>query len=180
MKILAFAATTSSKSINKMLVAHATDLIEGGLVPGATVDTLDLNDYEMPIYSVDRQAELGVPQPAKDFYARIGEADAVLVSFAEHNGTYTTAYKNVFDWATRIDMRLYQDKPTVMLAASAGPTGGSIVLNAALALDAYFGYDIKASMSIPHFYEAFDLGAGALRDPETEAQFRETIGALAN
>jgi chromate reductase, NAD(P)H dehydrogenase (quinone) len=180
MKILAFAATTSSTSINKQLVAHAIELIEDGLVPDATVETLDLNDYELPIYSVDRQEELGIPQLAQDFYDKIGSADAVIVSFAEHNGSYTTAYKNIFDWATRIDMRLYQDKPTVMLATSAGPTGGSIVLNGALALDQYFGYDIRSSMSIPDFYKTFDMEAGVLRDPETEAEFRSTIAALAS
>ncbi len=179
MKILAFAASTSSRSINKMVVSYACELIAGGLIPEATTETLDLNDFEMPIYSVDRQEELGIPQKAKDFYDRIGGADAVIVSFAEHNGSYTTAYKNIFDWATRIDMRLYQDKPTVMLSASAGPTGGSIVLQSALALDAYFGYDIKGSMSIPMFYENFDMEAGILRDAEIAAQFRDTVAALA-
>jgi hypothetical protein len=28
---------------------------------------LDLNDYEMPIYSMDKEAESGIPQLATDF-----------------------------------------------------------------------------------------------------------------
>ncbi len=49
-----------------------------------TVETIDLNDYEMPIYSIDRQNDGGIPQLAHDFFDKIGEADAVLISFAEH------------------------------------------------------------------------------------------------
>ena len=55
MKILAFAASNSTKSINRQLIGYAGRLLDGGLLPDADVTTIDLNDYEMPIYSVDRQ-----------------------------------------------------------------------------------------------------------------------------
>jgi len=42
----------------------------------ATVKFLDLNDFEMPIYSIDRETESGIPDLAKSFYKEIGEADA--------------------------------------------------------------------------------------------------------
>jgi NAD(P)H-dependent FMN reductase len=59
---------------------------------------LDLNDYEMPIYSIDRETEDGIPEEAQRFYDELGAVDAILISFAEHNGAYTAAYKNIFDW----------------------------------------------------------------------------------
>jgi len=62
MKIIAFAATSSRKSINKQLASHAASLVEN-----AQVEVLDINDYEMPLYSEDREAELGKPQLAQDF-----------------------------------------------------------------------------------------------------------------
>ena len=104
MKILAFAATSSKHSINKQLIGYATQILEDTAGADVTVETIDLNDYEMPIYSIDRQNEDGIPQAAHDFFDKIGQADAVLISFAEHNGFYTAAYKNLFDWTSRIDM----------------------------------------------------------------------------
>ncbi len=179
MKLLAFAATNSRAGINKQLVAYATRLVEAGVAGDVTVEPIDLNDYEMPIYSVDRQNEDGIPSAAHDFLARIGEADAVLISFAEHNGHYTAAYKNLFDWASRIERRVYQDKPTVMLATAPGPGGGRNVLGAAVASAPFFGNDLVASLSIPQFHDHFDIATGTLTDPALDAQLRKALGALA-
>ena len=62
MKLLAFAASSSSKSINKQLVTYAASLVED-----ADVEVLDLNDYELPLFSEDREKELGHPDLAKAF-----------------------------------------------------------------------------------------------------------------
>ncbi len=94
MKVLAFAASNSRQSINRTLAAYAA-----GLIDNATVEVLDINDYEMPIYSEDREKELGQPEQARNFFKKIGEADAIVVSYAEHNGSYTAA-ANVLAAAT--------------------------------------------------------------------------------
>lgn len=179
MKILAFAASNSSTSINKQLVTYASQLLTDGLVDDAEIELLDLNDFEMPIYSTDRENDGGVPALAQDFYDAITRSDAVLISFAEYNGSYTSAYKNLFDWASRIDMRVYQDKPTVMLSASPGPGGGGNVLATAVAAGKYFGNDVKASMSIPKFHENFDMSGGSVSNAEIDAELRTTLTTLA-
>ena len=51
-KVTCFAASSSRNSINKQLVTYAA-----GLVEDADVEVLDLNDYELPLFSVDREAE---------------------------------------------------------------------------------------------------------------------------
>ncbi len=179
MKLLAFAATNSRESLNKKLIAYAGKLINDGLIDDVTIETIDLNDFEMPIYSIDRQNESGVPQLAQDFFAKIGDADAVLISFAEHNGSYTAAYKNIFDWASRIDMRVYQDKPTVMLSTSPGGGGGGNVLQGAVASGVFFGNDVRANLAIPSFFENFDADSGSISNPELDAEFRAAIATLA-
>ena len=78
MKILAFAASSSSNSINKKLVTYAASLIED-----AEIEILDINDYEMPLFSEDREKELGQPDAATRFFNKIGAADALIISFAE-------------------------------------------------------------------------------------------------
>jgi len=177
MQILAFAVTTSRQSINRELIGYATRLLEGAS-DDTTVETLDLNDYEMPIYSIDRQMDGGIPEEAHDFYRRVGAADALVISYAEHNGLYTAAYKNVFDWASRIDKRVFQDTPTVMLSTSPGRNGGANVLRTAVESAPFFGNDLLASLAVPNFASAFDSAIGSLVDAELDEQFRAAISTL--
>jgi NAD(P)H-dependent FMN reductase len=173
MKLLAFAASNSRASINKSLVIYASSLVEN-----AEVDLIDLNDYEMPIYSSDRENESGIPQLAQDFYDKISQADAVMISFAEHNGSYTAAYKNLFDWASRIDMKVYQDKPMVLLATSPGPGGAASVLAAAKGSAPYFGMDVRADLSIGKFYDEFDMEKGALTHAASNDKLLTAVSLL--
>lgn len=173
MKIVAFGASNSKKSINKTLAAYASSLVEG-----AQTELLDLNDFEIPMFSEDREAEIGQPQLAKNFLAKLDSADAIVVSFAEHNGTYTVAYKNLFDWASRINREIFHHKPVVFLSTSPGPSGASSVLQAASHSAHFFGADVKGSLSIPSFYENFDMGAGELRSHDIKQQLTQTMGKL--
>lgn len=178
MKILAFAASNSRQSINRTLVAHATARI-GRIAPAARIETLDLNDYEMPIYSVDRERAGGIPAPARAIFDRIGAADAVLVSFAEHNGFVTAAWKNIFDWMSRIDMNLWQGKPVVMLAASPGGRAGANVLASQQALAPHFGADLRGTLGIGGWADAWDTESARLTRPEDIAALDDLLARLA-
>jgi chromate reductase len=173
MKVLAFAASNSRSSINKALVTYASSLLEH-----AEIDLIDLNDYEMPIYSSDRENDSGIPQLAHDFYNKISAADAVMISFAEHNGSYTAAYKNLFDWTSRIDTKVYQDKPTVLLATSPGQGGAGGVLAAAKGSAPYFGMNVKADLSVAKFFDEFDVEKGKLKNATTNDQLLTAISQL--
>jgi NAD(P)H-dependent FMN reductase len=173
MKVLAFAASSSRSSINKSLVTYASSLVEN-----AQVDLIDLNDYEMPIFSSDRENESGIPQLAHDFYNKIKAADAVMISFAEHNASYTAAYKNLFDWTSRIDAKVYQGKPAVLLATSPGPGGAANVLAAAKGSAPYFGLEVKADLSISKFYDEFDMEKGLLKNAEVNDELLTAVSFL--
>lgn len=173
MKVLAFAASSSKKSINKRLVTYAAGLLEN-----AQVEVLDLNDYELPLFSEDKEAEIGQPSLAKDFLFKIGDSDAVIISFAEHNGSYSAAYKNLFDWCSRINPKIFQNKPLVLLATSPGPRGASSVLSAAKASAPFFAGEVKASLSIPSFYENFDLESASIKNSEIKAKLVSAIQSL--
>lgn len=173
MKILAFAASSSRKSINKQLVTYATCLMEN-----VEIEIIDLNDYELPLFSEDREAELGQPQLANDFLTKIAESDALIISFAEHNGSYSVAYKNTFDWASRINPKVFQNKPMLMLATSPGPGGATNVLTAAINSAPYFGGQVKGSLSVPSFYDNFDVELGRISNDEINAQLTASIEGL--
>lgn len=173
MKLLAFATSNSRSSINKQLVTYAASLL-----PEAEIEILDLNDFELPLFSVDREQELGKPELAKLFLSRISHADALLISFAEHNMSFTAAWKNLYDWCSRIETKVYQGKPTVMISTSPGGRGGSNVLEAALKSAPFFGAEIKGSLSIPSFNENFDVSQGRLSNTELDAQLQATVRTL--
>lgn len=179
MHITAFAASNSRNSINRQLVAHAARVFQSEIVPDARIDLLDINDFEMPIYSIDRELAQGIPQPARDLFAKIGASDALLISFAEHNGGYTAAYKNIFDWMSRIDGKVFQDTPMVIMSTSPGPGGAASVLASANASAGFFGADIRGSLSVPSFNDNFDTGAGKLANADISAGLHEALTGLA-
>ncbi|WP_305839222.1 NADPH-dependent FMN reductase [Photobacterium leiognathi] len=173
MKLLAFAATNSQQSINRALVTYAASQVNAD-----EVEILDLNDFEMAIYSIDRENASGIPEQAQLFFDKIGQADAILISFAEHNGTYTAAYKNIFDWASRINQKFYQQKPVIMLATSPGPGGAKNVLDTAVTSAPFFDANVVGSLSIPSFYENFDLEKQTLRNEELNSQLISLVTKL--
>jgi len=173
MKVIAFAASNHRKSINKQLVEYASHLLNK-----ADVEILDLNDYELPLYSQDKEEALGHPKLAKDFLAKIGESDGIIISFAEHNGSYSVAYKNLFDWCSRIEPKVFQNKPMVLLATSPGPRGAASVLSTAVQSAPYFDGVVKASLSIPSFNDNFDIEKQELKHEELNEQLKDAISHL--
>ncbi len=166
MKIVAFGASSSTSSINKELAAFAATTLRDEFAPNADVQVLDLNDFEMPIYSNDREKADGIPTLAKQFFETISNADALIISFAEHNGSYSAAYKNSFDWMSRIDSKVFQGKPTLMLSTSPGKGGANSVLTSATNSAPHFNADLRGSLSVPSFYENFDAAANTLTNKE--------------
>lgn len=173
MKIVAFGASNSTTSINKALATYTAKQVEG-----AEVTVLDLNDYDVPMFSEQFEKENGQPEGAQKFLDAIASADALVISFAEHNGHYPSFYKNLFDWSTRVNRKVYGEKPAVYLSASPGPGGAKSVLAAATQSAGFFGGNIKASVSVPKFYDVFDMEAGTVTDADVAAQLKEAAAAL--
>lgn len=172
-RILAFAASNSSTSINRQLVNYAATLLGD-----AEIDTLDIHDFEMPLYRADREAAEGIPQLAHDFLARVAAVDALLISIAEHNGAYSAAFKNLFDWCSRIGREVWQGKPMVLLSTSPGPGGGARALMIATSAAPHFGGEVVGTLSIPKFGDAFDAEAGCLKDETQVAALKELVAKL--
>lgn len=176
--VLAFAASNSRASINKQLVIHASNVLKAEINSAIDINVLDLNDFEMPIYSIDRENADGIPEAAVTFYKAIGDADVLLISYAEHNGTYSAAFKNIFDWCSRIGKKVFQNKPMVIMAASPGPGGGANVLRTATGSAASFGADLRGSLSVGRFSDTFSAEKGQLSDQDLATELRKHLHAL--
>ncbi|GLT14156.1 NADPH-dependent FMN reductase [Vibrio algivorus] len=173
MKIIAFGASTSFNSINKALATYTANLVDG-----AEVEVLDLNDFPVPLFSEDTEKEVGRPDSAQAYFAKLESADAFVISFAEHNGTYTAAYKNLFDWASRINQQMFAHKPAVYLSTSPGPGGAQSVLAQAVGSAAFFHAEVKASVSVPSFYDVFDMENGEVTDTDIAKKLADAAASL--
>jgi chromate reductase len=170
MKIIAFGGSPSRKSINKKLATYASSLFEN-----AEVEVLDLNDFKMPLFSVDIEVEIGQHPLAKAFLEKIATADILVVSLAENNGNYSAAFKNLVDWCSRINGKLFQDKPMLLMATSPGARGGASVLEIAKNNFPRFTADIKAVFSLPSFNDNFDIEKNCISNLELDNQLKEIV-----
>ena len=171
-KIIAFGASSSKSSINKQLATYTANQFQN-----VSVEILDLNDYEMPIFSVDKEKENGIHPLAQDFYAKIGSADFIVISFAEHNGNFSSAFKNILDWASRINAKTFQEKPMLLLATSPGARGGSSVLDIATKRFPFQGGIVKGSFSLPSFNDNFDAEKG-ITNEELKNQLLKIVNTI--
>jgi NAD(P)H-dependent FMN reductase len=174
MKILAIAGSNSETSINKQLVTYATTLFEN-----AEIEIVDMNAFEMPIYKHQREVERGVPQQALDFASKIDSADMLLVSLSEHNGTYSTAFKNVFDWTSRIKGRkVWNEIPMLLMATATGPRGGLGVLEAASKRFPLHAGNVVDTFTLPHFNDNFDKENQRISNEEKDSELKEKIAKI--
>ncbi|MGH1520488.1 NADPH-dependent FMN reductase [Chryseobacterium sp. JK1] len=168
MKILAFAGSTSSTSINRELVKFVLKDFQD-----EEINLIDLNNFTMPVFSVDLEKK-GFPDEAHHFLKVIEECDVIICSLAEHNRSYSAAFKNVFDWASRINVKVFQNKPMFLMSTSPGGYGGGNVMNTAKTFFPQFAADIKETFSLPKFYENFDLESGVI-NPDLLADLKNKL-----
>ena len=165
MKIIAFAGSNSSQSINRKLAAYAASLFSN-----ADVEVLDLNDFKMPLFSVDLEKQIETPEAIGRFLAKIASADLLVISLAENNSSFNAGFKNLFDWNSRISPKQLQGKPVLLMATSPGKRGGASVLESGKTIFPFHGAVIKETFSLPLFNENFEEGKGI-----TNAEYDEKL-----
>ena len=146
-----------------------------GFFEGGQVEVLDLNDYELPLFSVDKEKELGQPAIARAFLDKIASADVIVLSVAEHNAGLTTAFKNIYDWASRQHKMVWQDVPMLLLSTSPGRYGGKNAMEAAKISLSHYGGNIRATFSLPSFNHNFDTETGKISNKEHDDTLKDII-----
>ncbi|MGC6430663.1 MAG: NADPH-dependent FMN reductase [Jejuia sp.] len=170
-KIIAFAGSNSKTSMNKQLAVYASSLVQD-----VEVSVLDLNDYELPLYGIDLENEMGIPENAQIFLDEIKASDGIVLSLAEHNGAYATVFKNLFDWMSRIEGKTFLGKPMLLMAASPGGRGGASVLQ--IAQDRFPRHDanIVEVFSLPNFGANFS--DEKIINSELDAEIKEKVNTF--
>ena len=149
-RIITLGGSSSSGSINKKLAEYA-----GRKVQGAEIVNLDLNDYQIPLYSIDLEKDEGFAADLLKLENEIIACDGIILSLAEHNGAYSAAFKNAFDWLSRRESKVWRNKPMLLLSTSPGARGGQSVLQIAMDRFPRNGGNIVSWMSFPSFNDNF-------------------------
>lgn len=149
-KIIVFGASNSKNSINKTLAIYTANKIKN-----VEVDLIDLNDFELPFYGIDFETESGIPENAITLNNLLQQTDGFVISLAEHNVSYTAFFKNTLDWLSRVDIKVWKNKPMLLLATSPGARGAKGVLETAKSFFPHIGGNIIADFSLPSFYDNF-------------------------
>ena len=155
MKIVAFGASNSATSINKKLATFVATEIQK-IHQGSQIDVLDLNDYECPIFSPERMSNEGIPKEIEEFLKKVNMADLLVISFAEYNGSYTAAFKNIFDWSSVKKNAFFENKKMILLSTSNGARGALTVLESARLRIPMHGGNIFGSLHVPFYSKQFD------------------------
>lgn len=120
-KILMFAGSGRKLSFNKLLIKNIGNYAKTQEVE---VTTIDLADYKLPIYDGDYEEAYGPPDNAKKLHRLIHEHDAMIIASPEYNGLPSALLKNVIDWVSRVDVKVYNGKVAAIVSASPGGLGG--------------------------------------------------------
>lgn len=169
--ILAFSGSFSADSINHELVIHASNLIND-----VDVSIIRLADFEAPIYRKELEAESGIPANIQKLRALFDQADGFIISTPEYNSSLPAGLKNILDWLSRMEGKIFQNKPVLLMATSPGGRGGQSVLNHLSAVLPFWGADLIGTFSLPKFGEK--LSNGKISDPDLEAQLNELVKKL--
>lgn len=157
-RIVGFAGSLRQGSFNKKLLAQS---LEGARQAGAEVESLDLRDFEAPLYDADFEAAQGLPASVLAFKERIHAADGMLIATPENNASVSACLKNILDWASRPTSKedpapCFTEKTAAILSASPGRLGGIRCLGHLRAILMNLHVHIMTSQyALPGAHEAF-------------------------
>lgn len=150
--ILAFAGSNSSASINHQLLIY----IQKEYLPA--LNLLELRKLEIPMFAIDVEKNSGFPDSVVQLMDQIKQADTLLLSTSEHNGSYTSYFKTTIDWLSRLDREAFKGKKILIAGTSPGRggAGGSIELSKRLL--ERLGAEVVATFSLPSYEHVFENG----------------------
>jgi NAD(P)H-dependent FMN reductase len=107
------------------------------------------------------------------FKKQIEDTDAIVLSVAENNGNVTAAFKNLWDWTSRLDPKVWMNKPLFLAATSPSDRGGMSALAITKNLMLHYGGNVIVDFSLPSFSDNFK--EGTLANQEKAQELKEKI-----
>ena len=119
-----------------------------------------------------------MPEKAERLLDKIKASDGLILSLAEHNGAYSAVFKSLFDWMSRIDVKLFNKKPMLLMSTSPGPRGAQTVFE--IAENRFPNHDahIVSKFRLPSFNENFN--EGKVVNPQFLEELKSSVQTLEN
>lgn len=132
-KILVMAGSLRTGSHNVRLAALAVK--ELALID-VEATRVSLEDYPLPLYDADDEANTGIPPSAVKLKQMISAHQGVFIASPEYNASVTPVLKNAIDWVSRVRERgdpayaAFRNRVFAIASASPQAYGGLRSLNA--------------------------------------------------
>lgn len=175
-KLLAFCGSSRKESFNQRLLDV---VVKAARHAGADITSITLNDYPMPIYNGDDEAESGLPDGARRLKELMHQHDGYIIGCPEYNGFMTPLLMNTLDWCSRSeeaspDLSAYGDRPILITSASPGQFGGArSAAHLRTMLSGIGAIVLPWTISVPRAADTFD-DAGALKDEKLASRIERT------
>ncbi|MEX2350322.1 MAG: NAD(P)H-dependent oxidoreductase [Flavobacteriaceae bacterium] len=169
-KILAFAGSNSSTSINHQLVSFAASNITAN-----KVKLIKLTDFPLEIFSEDLEKEKGYSVNLRMLLNEIKEADALMISVNEHNGGPSAFFKNILDWLSRIEYKFLDGKKVLLMSTSTGEKGGAASFEYVKSRIPRYGGEVIESFSFPSFPKNFSTTENKINDEILAIGFTDVL-----
>lgn len=173
MKILLFSGSNSSVSINQSYIEYISQLL-----PNHKVTIIDLRTFPAPMYSYDTELSSGKPSAMVALHNLFSSHDAFVISCPEHNGTLPSNFKNTIDWLSRIEKKLFQNKPVVVFAVTPGASGAQQVLKHLQDLIPRWGGHLLATVGIPNYINFSSYDDYFARNPLVYSRVKHALETL--
>lgn len=108
--VVGIAGSLRERSYTRLSVERALRAADRA---GGTVESLDLRDYDLPVYDADADD----PGDAAAFTAAVRRADAVVLGTPSYHGSYSSVLKNALDYCGFDE---FENKTVGLLAVAGG------------------------------------------------------------
>jgi len=141
----------------------------------ATVEILDLNEYQFPVFNERLKFQANPSALMTDFANKIKSADGVIIVTPEYNGGYPASLKNIVDL-------LYDEwhrKPIAISTVSNGSFGGTqVITSIQFTLWKIRAWTVPAMFPVPKVAEAFDEDGNAADKAGTDKRAKGFVSEL--
>lgn len=152
-RVLLFSGSLRKESLNKKLIKCAGNLISSENL--AETQIIDLQLLSIPVYDGDIESA-GIPEGVLKLAREVADANALIISSPEYNGSIAGSLKNTIDWLSRVNPNPLTGKAVLLMGASPGYFGAIRALSTSkLPFEALGCFVYPQTFALPNAHKAF-------------------------
>lgn len=172
MKVLLFSASLRKESLNTKLNNVIQSIVKE--IPEITIEVVNIKSLNIPVYDGDIE-ERGMPEGVVSLGRSVHNADAIIISSPEYNGSISAPLKNLVDWVSRIRPIPWEKKPILLTGASTGALGSMrALIHSKDPFETLGSYVYPNTFALSKAHEAFSEN-GTFKDEKQMSRLKDLI-----